>query len=123
MKKISFFNIVFNFVIVVALIILMIGVSFIMVSVTNYDHINETISYDTTIPIFDEDNVYNFNAYFYDENLYINTYFKEKKKDIELLNYAYTYMGYFNKNVIMECVNVDSYVFVNICLDGSSFID
>ena len=122
MKKISFFNIVFNFVIVVALIILMIGVSFIMVSVTNYDHINETISYDTTIPIFDEDNVYNFNAYFYDENLYINTYFKEKKKDIELLNYAYTYMGYFNKNVIMECVNVDSYVFVNVCLDGSSFI-
>ena len=93
-----------------------------MVSVTNYDHNNETISYDATIPIFDEDDVYNFNAYFYDENLYINTYFKEKKKDIELLNYAYTYMGYFNKNVIMECVNVDSYVFVNVCLDGSSFI-
>ena len=93
-----------------------------MVSVTNYDHNNETISYDATIPIFDEDDVYNFNAYFYDENLYINTCFKEKKKDIELLNYAYTYMGYFNKNVIMECVNVDSYVFVNVCLDGTSFI-
>ena len=122
MKKISFFNIVFDIVIVIALLVLMIGVSFVMVSATNYNHKNETISYDQSIPIFDEGEVFNFNAYFNDDNLYINTQFKEKKKDIELLNYAYTYMGYFNKNVIMECVNVDSYVFVNVCLDGTSFI-
>lgn len=122
MKKISFFNIVFDIVIILAALILMIGISFIMVSVTHYNHNNEKISYDATIPIFNEEDVYNFNAYFDEENLYINTYFKEKKKDIELLNYAYTYMGYFNKNVIMECVNLDSYVFVNVCLDGSSFI-
>lgn len=122
MKKISFFNIVFDIVIILAALILMIGISFIMVSVTHYNHNNEKISYDATIPIFNEEDVYNFNAYFNEENLYINTYFKEKKKDIELLNYAYTYMGYFNKNVIMECVNLDSYVFVNVCLDGSSFI-
>ena len=122
MKKISFFNIVFDIVIILAALILMIGISFIMVSVTHYNHNNEKISYDATIPIFNEEDVYNFNAYFDEENLYINTYFKEKKKDIELLNYAYTYMGYFNKNVIMECVNLDSYVFINVCLDGSSFI-
>ena len=122
MKKISFFNIVFDIVIILAALILMIGISFIMVSVTHYNHNNEKISYDATIPIFNEEDVCNFNAYFNEENLYINTYFKEKKKDIELLNYAYTYMGYFNKNVIMECVNLDSYVFVNVCLDGSSFI-
>ena len=122
MKKISFFNIVFDIVIILAALILMIGISFIMVSVTHYNHNNEKISYDATIPIFNEEDVYNFNAYFNEENLYINTYFKEKKKDIELLNYAYTYMGYFNKNVIMECVNLDSYVFVNVCLDGTSFI-
>lgn len=122
MKKISFFNIVFDIVIILAALILMIGISFIMVSVTHYNHNNEKISYDATIPIFNEEDVYNFNAYFNEENLYINTYFKEKKKDIELLNYAYTYMGYFNKNVIMECVNLDSYVFINVCLDGSSFI-
>ena len=122
MKKISFFNIVFDIVIILAALILMIGISFIMVSVTHYNHNNEKISYNATIPIFNEEDVYNFNAYFDEENLYINTYFKEKKKDIELLNYAYTYMGYFNKNVIMECVNLDSYVFVNVCLDGSSFI-
>ena len=122
MKKISFFNIVFDIVIILAALILMIGISFIMVSVTHYNHNNEKISYNATIPIFNEEDVYNFNAYFNEENLYINTYFKEKKKDIELLNYAYTYMGYFNKNVIMECVNLDSYVFINVCLDGSSFI-
>ena len=122
MKKISFFNIVFDIVIILAALILMIGISFIMVSVTHYNHNNEKISYDATIPIFNEEDVYNFNAYFDEENLYINTYFKEKKKDIELLNYAYTYMGYFNKNVIMECENLDSYVFINVCLDGSSFI-
>lgn len=122
MKKISFFNIVFDIVIVIALLVLMIGVSFVMVSVTNYNHKNETISYDQSIPIFDEGEVFNFNAYFNGDNLYINTQFKEKKKDIELLNYAYTYMGYFNKNVILECVNLDSYVFVNVCLDGTSFI-
>ena len=122
MKKISFFNIVFDIVIILAALILMIGISFIMVSVTHYNHNNEKISYNATIPIFNEEDVYNFNAYFDEENLYINTYFKEKKKDIELLNYAYTYMGYFNKNVIMECVNLDSYVFINVCLDGSSFI-
>ena len=122
MKKISFFNIVFDIVIILAALILMIGISFIMVSVTHYNHNNEKISYNATIPIFNEEDVYNFNAYFDEENLYINTYFKEKKKDIELLNYAYTYMGYFNKNVIMECVNLDSYVFVYVCLDGTSFI-
>ena len=122
MKKISFFNVIFDIVIILAALILMIGISFIMVSVTHYNHNNEKISYDATIPIFNEEDVYNFNAYFNEENLYINTYFKEKKKDIELLNYAYTYMGYFNKNVIMECVNLDSYVFVNVCLDGTSFI-
>ena len=92
-----------------------------MVSFTNYNHRNEEILYDSTISAIDED-FYNFNAYFDDENLYINAQFKTKKKDIELLNYAYTYMGYYNKNVIMECLNVESYVFINVCLDGSSFI-
>ena len=122
MKKISFFNVIFDIVIILALLILMVGISFVMVSVTNYDHKNESIIYDQSIPVFEENNVFNFNAYFKNENLYINTCFKEKKKDIELLNYGYTYMGYFNKNVIMECVNLDSYVFVNVCLDGTSFI-
>ena len=122
MKKISFFNVIFDIVIILALLILMVGISFVMVSVTNYDHKNESIIYDQSIPVFEENNVFNFNAYFKNENLYINTCFKEKKKDIELLNYAYTFMVYFNKNVIMECVNLDSYVFVNVCLDGTSFI-
>ena len=62
MKKISFFNVIFDIVIILALLILMVGISFVMVSVTNYDHKNESIIYDQSIPVFEENNVFNFNA-------------------------------------------------------------
>ena len=121
MNKISFFDRVFNIVIIITMYILMTGLSFILVSLTYYSHENERIIYDDSIICVDK-NVKEFNAYQDEQNIYIYVEFEKKQSDTEILTYGYTYMNYYKKNVYLECLNEYTFVFVTVCVDGTSSI-
>ena len=120
-KHISFFDIVYSLVIALAFYILMLGVSFILVSTIQYSHNNEAINYieNKNDIIVDAKEL---NLYIKDDDLYVIVEFKEKKAVETLLSFAYQYRDIYTKNVYLECKNVDTYVYICVNLDGRSTI-
>lgn len=120
-KHISFFDIVYSLVIAIAFYILMLGVSFILVSTIQYSHNNEAINY-----IENKDDIIidakELNLYIKDDDLYVIVEFKEEKAVETLLSFAYQYRDVYTKNVYLECKNVDTYVYICVNLDGRSTI-
>ena len=120
-NKVSFFDCLYNVVVTVALYILMIGIAFVLVSVSYFAHENERITYDDSIICIDS-SIDTVSGYQDENNIYIYLELKEEQTKEQILTYGYAYMDYYKKNVYLECVNKYTYIFVTVCLDGTSFI-
>ena len=120
-KKVSFFDGLYNVIVSIAIYILMIGIAFVLVSISYFSHENERITYDDSIICIDS-SIDSVSGYQDDNNVYIYLELKEEQTKEQILAYGYAYMDYYKKNVYLECVNKYTYIFVTVCLDGTSSI-
>lgn len=123
MKRISFFGVLQNIVLSISAFMLMLAVSYALVSVTFYSHKNPQILYDETIPSLNAEETEEFHGYFKDMTLVLIVKFRIEKEDLYLLNYAYSYYDLYRMPVSLAADNAGQIRYVTVSDCGIGTID
>lgn len=118
--KISFFSVIKSIIYILSLYIVIIAISFVLVSLTQFNHRHDNIEY-IALEIYKKDDIESFKAYKLDGlNICIQT--KKAQSNEYLLDYAYYYHFKFETSVNLEVNNINTIKYVRINEEGISSI-
>lgn len=113
-KRISFFSIVINIILVIGLLITIFFIAFGLVSFVSFDKKEEQISIVSDVEIYQREKISSFSAHFNFNNLVLEISTKKKEEYLFFMEYALHYFDIYKTAINLEANNIDSLVYVTI---------